>query len=416
MKLAIILIYAAVTLFNIFLILLSYRHRNAPIPENVQDVYDEETYKKRMAYVMEHTRLNIASSLVSLAVFVIVMTLNLHSAFFNAITPHISNYYIQTFLLFAMLTAIGIPFNIISSAIATFKVEAKYGFNRTSAGTFVVDLIKRYVIMGAAAFGVLSLFLIMYDWLGNWVFVAFVGTLLILILLLRFFMRFIIRIHYKLTPLEEGSLRDKIAKLGKETDFDLKNIFVVNASRRTTKQNAMFTGFGKTKTIMLYDNLVNNYEDEEILSILAHEIGHAKHKHGFVTIPLQALSFGILTAVAFFAVNSTELSHAFGFSEINVGFSLSAVAVAVSPLMLIFGLLRNAVSRKHEFQADDYAVRHVGVEPSLSVEKKLARDNFGNLTPHPLIVAVHYTHPPVSARVANIEQKGEKYRNEAQNH
>ena len=174
MKLVIILIYAAVTLFDLFLKLLNYRHRNAPIPANVRDVYDEETYKKRMAYDMENLRLDIASRLVTLAVFVVVMAMNWHSAFFYAIEPHIGNVYIQAFLLFALLNIIEIPSDIIFGAIKTFKIEAKYGFNKASVGTFIADFVKDLILIFVLMLGGLSLFMVLHGWLGNWVFVVFI--------------------------------------------------------------------------------------------------------------------------------------------------------------------------------------------------------------------------------------------------
>jgi len=408
MKLVIILIYAAVTLFDLFLKLLNYRHRNAPIPANVRDVYDEETYKKRMAYDMENLRLDIASRLVTLAVFVVVMAMNWHSAFFYAIEPHIGNVYIQAFLLFALLNIIEIPSDIIFGAIKTFKIEAKYGFNKASVGTFIADFVKDLILIFVLMLGGLSLFMVLHGWLGNWVFVVFIGVLVLIGLIAALFSRFILRLAYKLTPLEDGALKDRIMKFASEMDFPVKSIFIANASKRSTKVNAGFAGLGKFKTIILFDTLLENYAEDEILSILAHEVGHAKKKHSLRKRPMNIIQDSVMMLVAFFVVNSDGLSYAFGFTELNIAFSIVVLFSVISLINLPLNTVKNIISRKFEYEADDFAVKHVGVEPSVSMMKKGAGDNFANLTPHPLLVAMTYSHPPITDRVANMEKTGKK--------
>jgi len=405
-------IIIVMTLFGLFLKYLNYRNRNAPIPENVRDIYDEDTYKKRSAYDMENLRLGILSSLINTAIFVAVLVFGVHSrAFYHALS-FTNNEFLRTYFMFAIPYFIAYPFGLIFELISTFKIEAKYDFNKTSAFTFVKDCVLELVFVnGLVMMGLVSVFMLLHNAFGNMVFIVFFFILLLVMMFVMMFMSFIIRLFNKLTPLEDGSLKDKITELSSTLGFPIKRIMVIDGSKRSTKPNAMFTGFGKLKTVMLYDTLIKDFSEDEVLAVVAHEIGHSKGKHLWKMMPMQLLSFAALMGVAFFVINSAGIAYAFGFEQINAAFGLYVTFVISGPLMQMLSIPASIRSRKHEYEADAYEVKYVGVEPAISAMKKIYRKSFGNLTPHPFVVFISYSHPTASQRIAameNFKKRGQK--------
>jgi STE24 endopeptidase len=252
--------------------------------------------------------------------------------------------------------------------------------------------------------GLFSLFLLLYDTLGDWVFVAFFFVLVAFQLFMVFISPFLIRIMNKLTPLEDGELKEKIEQLAKQTGYKLKGIYMVDASRRSTKLNAFASGFGKTKTIGLYDTLVDKLTTDEIVSILAHEIGHAKKHHILKSTPLAFLLMVICLVAAYFTLTMPEASQAFGFADVNMAFGLFIMLILISPILLVLQIPVNALSRKHEYEADAFEKELSGKDVPISSLKKLYRESYGNLTPHPFVVMMDYSHPTLSQRVAAFEE------------
>ena len=403
-KIAVILIMVAMQLFDFFLKYLNYRNRNTPVPESVRDVYDPETYTKRNAYEMEHVWLSIVSGLFNLALTVAILAFNAHSGFFNFIELHVGSIYLQVYFMFAMVWLIELPFSAIFGAIGTFKIEAKYGFNKSSVGTFLGDMVKETILSDIIiSLGLLSLFMLLHGILGNGVFIAFILVVAVVMVIIRFLNPLIVRVFYKLTPLEDGSLKDRVMALSCEADFPIKRVYMVDGSKRTTKANAFFTGLGKSRIIGLYDNLINEFTEDEVIYVLAHEIGHAKKKHMRRTLPLSLFSFLPMLAMAFFVVNAESVSLAFGFYELNVAFGLFIGMALAMPFFVFLRWPSSALSRRHEYEADAYGVQFTGVEPAVSALKKLGRLAFSNLTPHPFVVSMTYSHPPINQRIETLE-------------
>ncbi|MCL2373241.1 MAG: M48 family metallopeptidase [Defluviitaleaceae bacterium] len=402
-KTAVILILIAMQLFDFFLKYLNYRNRNAPLPASVKDIYDPETYTKRNAYEMEHMKLSIVSGLVSMVVIVAILAFNVHSSLFTFIGQHTESMYLQVYFMFAVVGLINLPIDATFSAIGTFKIEAKYGFNKSSVGTFFGDTIKDTLVSGLLTLGLMSLFLLLHGLLGNWVFVAFILVLAVLTVLLIFLSPLIVRLFNKLTPLEDGSLKARVMSLSREADFPVKRVFVVDGSKRTTKANAFLTGFGKSRTVGLYDNLINDFTEEEIIFVLGHEIGHAKKRHLLRRLPLMALNFLPILALAFFVINAESISLAFGFPSLNIAFGLFICLILSSPILILLQWPSNALSRAHEFEADTFGTKFATPEAGVSSMKKLGRLNYANLTPHPFVVRVEYSHPPLCQRIAAME-------------
>jgi len=404
-KMAVILMLVAMQLFDFFLKYLNYRNRNAPVPESVKDVFDPETYTKRSAYEMEHVRLSIISGLYSLGLIAAILMLNVHSSLFNFIGNHTGNMYLQVYFMFAVIWLIDLPMSAIFGAVKTFKIEAKYGFNKSSVGTFVSDIFKDALIYDVIFnMGLLSLFLLLYNILGNGVFIASIFVLAAMIIIFIFLNPLLVRVFNKLTPLEDGPLKDRVMALSREANFPIRRIFSVDASRRTTKPNAFFTGFGKSRIVGLYDNLISDFTEDEVIFILAHEIGHAKGKHILKNIPLMLLSFLPILLLAYFVVNSEVVSSAFGFYELNAAFGLYIGVMLAMPLFMLLRWPSNVLSRMYEYEADAFGIKLAGAAPGISSMKKAGRLIYANLTPHPFVVRMTYSHPPLSDRIAAMEK------------
>jgi len=405
MRITIIAVFLATTAFGFLLQYLNYSRRNAPIPENVKDVYDEETYKKYRAYTMENTKFSIISGLIETAIYLAVLLFNFHHVLYGFISESTSNiYWTSLFIFFVPVIIVGIIEELVG-IYSTFGIEAKYGFNKTTPGTYILDFFKSILLMVLIGGGLLMLFLWMYRSIGNWVFLAFFFVLLAFSIFASFLMPLLIRIFYKLTPLEDGELKDKIIAMAEKTDTKLRGIYMVNASKRSTKSNAFAAGFGKTKTIGLFDTLLEKFTHDEILSILAHEIGHEKKKHVIKSFPLSLVSLGIMVLAAFFIVNSLEASQAFGFADVNLAFGVFVLFILIEPINLILSIPAKALSRKHEYEADAYEKELMGRDAPIAAMKKIYREDLGNLTPHPFVVMMEYDHPTASQRIAEFEKE-----------
>jgi len=407
MRILIITIFIATTAFGFFLKYLTYSRRNDPLPENVRDVFDEETYKKNQAYGMEKLRFSIITGMIGMVLSLLFLLLNLHHYLYGIISGYTGNQYITSLFILLVPMLLGSMIDQLMEIYDTYVIEEKYGFNKTKPATFILDFVKMLLFDLVLISGLLSLFLLLYSKMGDWVFVAFFFVLLVFQLFIAFISPLLIRIIYKLTPIEEGELKDKIEALAVETGYRLKGIYMVDASKRSTKMNAFASGFGKTKTIGLFDTLVEKMTPDEIVAVLAHEIGHAKKHHILKRTPLGLLQFSIALAAAYFIVTMPEVSQAFGFADANIAFGIYVMFILIAPLMMLLQIPSNALSRKHEYEADAFEQKHSGKDVSVSAIKKLYRESFGNLTPHPFVVMMEHSHPTLTQRVSAFEQNNE---------
>ena len=402
MKAIIISIFLLMQLFSFFLEYLNYKNRNAPLPENVRDVYDEETYQKHRAYEMDNLWLRIVSGLTGLGVTLIIFLFNLHSRFFYFLGTQ--NIFLRVIFMFVAVALISLPLEILFGAVKTFKIEAKYGFNKSTVGTFIGDIVKEQLINGILVLGLISLFMWLHDMLGNMVFVIFFFILVAIMLFIVFFAHFFSKIFNKFTPIEEGSLKDKIDVLADKTGYPVKKIFSMDASKRSTKLNAYFTGFGRNRVIVLYDTLIEKFTEDEVVSVLAHEIGHAKNRHVLYNMPMSFATMAILLLAGYFVVNQEVISLAFGFTEINIAFNIFILLILATPFMVLWMIPLNALRRAFEYTADAYEARHTSKDTAISALKKLYKEDYGNLTPHPVVVLLSHGHPTLSQRISAIEK------------
>ncbi|MCL1862909.1 MAG: M48 family metallopeptidase [Defluviitaleaceae bacterium] len=403
MRVLIIGVFLVSVLFSLFLKYLTYTKMNTPMPENVKDVFDKEKYDKEQRYKRECLRFSIVDELIGVVFMLVILLLNVHFGLYEWINVYTNNIYLTSLFMMGIPILAAVVLETVMGIYGTFVIEERYGFNKTTPLTYFIDFIKELVIGGLILGGLFSLFLLLYNTIGEWVFFAFFFILLAFQVFMMFISPLMIRIFYKLTPLEDGPLRDKIEAMAVQTGYKFKAIYKVDASKRSAKLNAFAAGFGKTKTIGLFDTMLEKMPEEEILSVLAHEIGHAKKSHVLKSAPISLLVFGIMLAAAYFVVTIPEVSQAFGFSGANVAFGVYVAAILMAPVMTILQIPVNIISRKHEYEADAYARDLTSAEAGVASLKTLYREDLGNLTPHPFVVMMEYSHPPLSDRVSAIQ-------------
>jgi len=294
---------------------------------------------------------------------------------------------------------LSLPFSVYD----TFVIEEKYGFNKTTPKTFVLDTIKGWLLGALIGGGLLALIVFIYQktqnmfWIYAWILVS-----AFTIFMAMFYSNLIVPLFNKQTPLEPGELRDAIKNFADKVGFKLDNIFVINGSKRSTKANAYFTGFGSKKRIVLYDTLINDMETDELVAVLAHEIGHYKKKHVIQGLLISLIQTGIVLFIFSLLINNATLSKALGVEIPNFHIGLVAFGILYSPVSFVLGIFMNLLSRKNEYQADEFAAVHFKPEALASALKKLSVKNLSNLTPHKTYVFFHYSHPTLLQRLARL--------------
>ncbi|MFO8146159.1 MAG: M48 family metallopeptidase [Gillisia sp.] len=383
---------------------LNARHFDDPIPKELQDVYDKKEYEKSQRYKKERYRFGVITSTFSVLLMLVFLFFD-GFAYVDSMAQSITDNSILIVLIFFGIIMFGsdlltLPF----SWYSTFVIEEKYGFNKTTKATFVLDKLKSWLLMALVGGGILALITWFYQttqedfWWYAWILVT-VFTLFVTM----FYAKLIVPLFNKQTPLPEGSLRSKIENYAEKVGFKLDNIFVIDGSKRSTKANAYFSGFGSEKRITLYDTLINDLEEEEIVSVLAHEVGHYKKKHVFANITASILTTGFTLWLLSLFVGNPLLSQALGVSEPSFHIGLIAFGILYSPISEVTGLFMNYLSRKFEYQADEFAKKTYNADALISGLKKLSKTSLSNLTPHKAYVFMHYSHPTLLQRYKNLQ-------------
>lgn len=384
---------------------LNAKHFNDALPEDLQDVYDETEYKKSQNYKATNYKFGILTS-----TFSIVLTLGFlifdGFQFVDNIARSYSDNPVLIALIFFGIIMIGsdiitTPF----SYYSTFVIEEKFGFNKTTLKIFILDKIKGWLMMAIVGGGILALIIWFYQsagtnfWLYAW------GIVAIFVLFMNmFYSKLIVPLFNKQTPLEAGGLRDKIAAYAETVGFKLDKIFIIDGSKRSTKANAYFSGFGSEKRVTLYDTLINDLDEDEIVAVLAHEVGHYKKKHIIFNLITSILLTGLTLYMLSLFISNPMLSNALGVEIPSFHIGLIAFGMLYSPISEITGFIMNLFSRKFEYEADDYAKNTFKAEPLITSLKKLSKNSLSNLTPHPAYVFMHYSHPTLLQRVQNLKK------------
>ena len=384
---------------------LNASHFEDVIPEEVSDVYDPKEYKKSQSYKKTNHRFGIVTSL-----FSIVLTISFFFLDGFSLVDHFARVYsensIVITLIFFGIILIGsdlltTPF----SYYKTFVIEQKFGFNKTSKKTFFIDKLKGLLMSILIGGFILALITWFYEFAGAYFWLYAWGLVTLFSLFMNmFYSKIIVPLFNKQTALEEGDLKDAITKYANSVGFTLNNIFVINGSKRSTKANAYFSGFGNQKRITLYDTLINDLTINEIVAVLAHEVGHYKRKHIIFNLIASILLTGLSLFLLSLFIQTPILSKALSVSIPSFHIGLIAFGILYSPISEITGIFMNYMSRKFEYQADNYAKETFASEPLISSLKKLSKNSLSNLTPHFLYVFIHYSHPTLFERIKNLKQ------------
>lgn len=391
-------------LFERFLDYLNTTRWSEQLPNKLIGIYDDEEYKKSQSYKKVNHKFEMLTSSFSFLIIFFMLLFKGFALVNGWVLGITDNIIFSSLLFFAIL---GLASDIITTPFSvydTFVIEERFGFNKTTTKTFILDKIKGLVLAAILGGGLLALIIFIWTktgdffWLWAWGIITFITLFMTM-----FYSNLIVPLFNKQTPLEEGELKQMIHEFSSKAGFQLKNIYVIDGSKRSTKANAYFTGIGPKKRIVLYDTLINDLSKEEIVAVLAHEIGHYKKKHVLTGLFMGILQTGLMLYIFSLLVNSPVLSNALGVEEPRFHIGLIAFGILYSPLSFIMGIFMNMISRRNEYQADAYASKFGYAIELVSGLKKLSVKNLSNLTPHPLFIFFNYSHPTLLQRLERLE-------------
>jgi STE24 endopeptidase len=375
------------------------------LPSELADIYDQEKYSKSLDYFQaNHAFENISASFS----FILMLAVILSGAFGmldHFLRPRVNDPILLALCFFGILFLISDIINLPFSLYKIFVIEEKFGFNKMTIKTFISDKAKSYIL--TAVVGGIILYILLYlilnigenFWLWFWLVIS-----AFLLVINMFYTSLIVPIFNKLKPLPDGDLRNKIEEYSKKINFPLDNIFVIDGSKRSSKANAYFSGIGSKKKIVLFDTLINNHTQEELVAVLAHEVGHFKKKHILTGFVLSIAQTGFMLFLLSLFVYNPSLSNALGAGENAIHINLIAFGILYTPISHLTGIFMNIISRKNEYEADKYAATTYNGAALQNALKKLSADSLSNLTPHPAYVFMHYSHPPLLQRLKALSK------------
>ena len=384
--------------------ILNFRESKKPLHPTLANLYSETEYHRSLQYSQANFKLAIINSTYSILIMVVALASGLFGAVDDFVRARVSSEILIAILFFAIIgiasDLLDLPFDI----YGTFVVEEKFGFNKTTPTTLIIDKLKGYLLAGLIGGGLLALVVLIYQETGGafWI-LAWLLLALFSLLMFMFGTTLILPLFNKLKPLEEGELKNEILKYCEQEGYSIGRLFVMDASKRSSKANAFFAGLGKSKTIVLFDTLIEKLDTQEIMAVLAHEIGHYKKRHtlyGFVLSLTQSL---IIFAVLGWALRFPELSQALGSDTQSFHLSILAFFIIFTPLSFALDLITNGISRRNEYEADQFAKNTYDSAPLKSGLIKIATDSLANLSPHPLAVKIYATHPPLLQRLNALD-------------
>ncbi|MBU2996527.1 M48 family metallopeptidase [Cellulophaga baltica] len=383
---------------------LNAKNYHKPVPEELNDVFDTEEYLKSQDYKKTNYRFALTTSTFSFTLTLLFLIFGGFGWVDQIARSYTDNNIVIALIFFGIIMIgsdiITTPF----SYYSTFVIEEKFGFNKSTTKLFFMDKLKGWLMTTILGGIILTLIIWFFNWANSnfwiytWAVIAVVSLLINL-----FYSKLIVPLFNKQTPLSDGTLKNKIESYAQKVGFELKNIFVIDGSKRSTKANAYFSGFGKEKRVTLYDTLINDLEEDEIVAVLAHEVGHYKRKHIIFNLISSILLTGFTLFILSLFINTPEVSLAIGVSKPSFHAALISFGILYSPISEFTGLIMNYISRKFEYQADDYAKNTFAAMPLITSLKKLSKNSLSNLTPHPAYVFMHYSHPPLIARIKNLK-------------
>ena len=380
---------------------LNDKHQKGELPENVRDVYDEKEYANWKNYKAESGKLYTIWNIADIVFLAILLISNAYAWGFKVLED--CNVYVQYLIFIFVLTALSELIDVPFKYYDTFVIEEKYGLNKSTKKTFFVDMIKNILVGGIMSFLIIALTMFIFEAFGNMAILVGTVAMMVIMLILNLIIVPLMRIYNKFTPLEDGELKSKLLTLCEKYGMRVRKIVVRDASRRTTTSNAFCAGFGKLKTISLDDNLVNNFTDDEIVAVFAHEFAHAKYKHTVKSLPFSMVRILLVFIALWIVLNIPGFYTAFGFDVINYFFAEILVTFITWPVSNGLNIISNYLSRRHEYQADAFAAKEGYGHDLVSSLKRLHKEALSDLNPHPVKVVLDYSHPTLSQRITAIE-------------
>lgn len=381
---------------------LNHRSRFSDIPQLLAGVYTPERYGHYLDFKSVSYRFGLLLSWLSFAatLFMLFAGFVMVDDFVSSVTD---SPVLQALLFFG---TIGLVADLLSTPFDvydTFVIEQKFGFNKSTPAIYIGDKLKSWLLAAVIGGGLLSLIVWLYGQLGSsfW-WLAWIAITVFSLFFSLFYSNLIVPLFNKQTPLEPGELRDKLNNLAERTGFSLTNIFVIDGSKRSTRANAYFTGFGSRRRIVLYDTLIGKQSSDQITAILAHEVGHYRKKHTIKTLIMSVIQSGIILYLFSVIVGNPVIYQAMGSNGQGFHLGLIVFFILYSPVSSVTSVLMNYISRRFEYQADRFAAENADPESMISALKLITSDNLSDLTPHPWHVFLNYSHPPLKERIENI--------------
>jgi STE24 endopeptidase len=383
--------------------ILNLRNLSEKLPDELKDIYDSEKYVQSQNYERINIRFGLITSTFNLILILGMFFLD-GFAWVDSLAAGISAHPVLHPLIFFGI--LGLAFDLLNTPFAaydTFVIEQRFGFNKTTPLLFITDKLKGWLLSAVIGGGLMALIIwfylqtTVYFWLWAWLLI-----LVFMLFMAFFYSSLIVPLFNKQKLLEDGDLKFRITSFAERAGFCLDKIYTIDGSKRSTKANAYFSGLGRKKRIVLFDTLIKELSTDEIVAVLMHEIGHYRKKHIISGMILSFIQSGILLFILSLFVSQPVLSQALGAPEASFHLGLIAFGVLFSPISIIIGLMMNSFSRKNEFQADDFAAGFGMSNGLISALKKLSVNNLSNLTPHPLYVFFHYSHPTLLQRIRKL--------------
>lgn len=385
--------------------ILNKRKWSEKLPEELDGFYDAQKYKSFQLYQKSKTRFGFINETFSFIVILVMLFVDGFAYIDSFARIYTENPIVLTLLFIGIIAIladiIGLPFDI----YYTFVIEEKFGFNRTKPLTFIFDKIKAWIITAIIGGGLIAL--VVWFWTitaSNFWFITWAVITVFMVFMVMFYSDIIVPLFNKQTPLEDGDLRKEIENFASKAGFKLKNIYVIDGSKRSSKANAYFSGLGPKKRIVLYDTLIKEHSVEELVAVLAHEIGHYKKKHTLISMIAGVMQTGLLLFILSFFLDNPDMAKVLGVEQTSFHISLITFGLLYSPISLIIDIAMNYMSRKNEFSADKYAGVNYNSKALQSALIKLSVNNLSNLNPHPAYVFFYYSHPPLLERLKALKQ------------
>jgi len=391
--------------FDRLIDLLNAKRWSNILPNELKGIYNDEKYRKSQDYQRENMRLGLLTSTLSFILVILFILMGGFGWLDNLVRQYTQHPVLMALIFFGVIglasDILSTPFNLYD----TFIIEEKYGFNRTTLKTWFTDKLKGWLIAAILGGGLMAVFVWFYQVAGNlfWLY-AWLLVTGFSVFMTMFYSTLIVPLFNKQTPLQEGELRTTIEEFAMKAGFKLDNIFVIDGSKRSSKANAYFSGLGPKKRIVLYDTLIEKHTVQELVAILAHEIGHYKKRHIVKGMVISTVITGAMLYLLGLVINRPELSMALGAEQASFHMGIIAFGLLYSPVSTLLGIAGNWLSRRHEYQADEFAARNYASTPLQEALKKLSVDNLSNLRPHPLHVFVNYSHPTLLQRLNHLNK------------